>query len=354
MTLLRPGGLCCVVVPDGVISAKGLPAYLRQRIVQKAVLRGIIELPAVTFAQAGTRTKTAILVLQKLDKESPLQREVFFGEAEDLGFEVSKRKGATIKYPSGRNQLPDILRAYKKTHLPDGDEKRAFAIWREVDLATFEAWTPRRFKTDFAYARKSAETEWYLLKELSDLVEAPERRRSQTYSDETYFISVLHVIGEGVLDIAGIKSYTPITPGTPINPGEVIISRLNPRIPRVIVVPDLGRPLLCSTEFEVLRPKKGISPHALSYLLLHQVVQEQLLSLTAGTSASHSRVKPDRIYKMQVPWPAKAVERAFNAMIAEYASSLESLLNGLLNIHRLRRGEDKRLGVVEARITNIG
>ena len=103
---------------------------------------------------------------------------------------------------------------------------------------------------------------------LSDLVGEPRRRRPEPYSAGKLFISVLHVIGEGILDLSAVRSYQPITPGIPISPGEVLISRLNPRIPRVLVVPDLGAPMLCSSEFEVLRPKKNISPYAIAFLLM--------------------------------------------------------------------------------------
>ena len=65
LRLLRDGGRLLIVVPDGVVSAKGTAALLRQHLAGSATLRAVIELPATTFAQAGTRTKTAVLYLQK-------------------------------------------------------------------------------------------------------------------------------------------------------------------------------------------------------------------------------------------------------------------------------------------------
>lgn len=41
----------------------------------------------------------------------------------------------------------------------------------------------------------------------------------------------------------------------------MLVSRINPRIPRVAVVPDLGRDLLCSSEYEILKARAGVSPY---------------------------------------------------------------------------------------------
>ena len=40
---------------------------------------------------------------------------------------------------------------------------------------------------------------------LRDLVESRLHRRPEPYREGKLFISVLHVIGEGILDIAGLK-----------------------------------------------------------------------------------------------------------------------------------------------------
>jgi type I restriction-modification system DNA methylase subunit len=113
LTLLRPGGRCLVVVPDGVVSAAGVAAYARQELADKVRLKAIIELPAETFAQAGTRTKTAVLYFQKGKRGLKEVDRVFLAEVRSLGFQVSKRKGATVKRTEGRNQIPDILDAYR-------------------------------------------------------------------------------------------------------------------------------------------------------------------------------------------------------------------------------------------------
>lgn len=331
LSLLRPGGLCFAVVPDGVISAKGIAAVLRQHLSRSAELVCVIELPPVTFAQAGTRTKTAILGFRK---QVPRQSyATFFADVNDLGFQVSKRKGVTVKKVEGMNELPSVFEAFTNRENTVTSSGPACAIWRDLNPSACDAWTPRTMLFDRAALESRSP---FSLTPLSELTSSPQKRRATAYTEKHYFISVLHVIGEGILDIPGIKSYQPITPGIPVEPGEVILSRINPRIPRVAVVPDLGRKLLCSSEYEVIRPKAGISPYLISFLLLSPFVQEQVQSLTAGTSASHSRIKPKKVYDVLLPNISNDVSADVLTQIKKYEEACKLMTSSLIAIEDIR------------------
>lgn len=331
LALLRPGGICMAVVPDGVVSAKGTAALLRQHIARTAELMSVVELPPVTFAQAGTRTKTAILAF----RNNPPKRSypVFFAESHDLGFQVSKRKGVPVKKSSGKNDLPQILNAYRKDKSARAHSTSNLGRWVELDPSSREAWTPRSILFDPRTVSGASDCNLVPLKELT---EGQIKRRTRSHSSDNYFISVLHIIGEGILDIPGIKSYEPITPGVPVNPGEVIISRINPRIPRAAVVPELGKPLLCSSEYEVIKPKEGVSPYLLCFLLLSPSVQVQIQSLTAGTSASHSRIKPGMILDVLVPDVASANTLFGDELVPAYESACREITDALMRIETIR------------------
>lgn len=343
LSLLREGGRCLVIVPDGVVSAKGIAAYLRQQVARRATLKAVVELPPVTFAQAGTRTKTAVLYFQKNGNLKSNPHTVFFAEADDIGFEVSKRKGVPIKKYVGRNQLPDILEAYKeKAKASLHNDGQPFYCQKEIEPTRLDAWTPRQFRVDHTEVRKRVAGHSTNLVELKELIEyPPQRRRPEKYSDGTLYISVLHIIGEGILDIASVKDYKPVTPGIPVHPGEIIIARINPRIPRILVVPNLGKPLLCSSEFEILRPEKDINPYMIAYQLRSSFVQEQIQALTAGTSASHSRVKPEKLYQVLIPLPKRGTKagQKLTETIAEYERSLKVIAKALQKVSDCRAKE---------------
>jgi hypothetical protein len=302
LTLLKEGGRLLVVVPDSAVSATGLPSILRQCLKTGATVKAVIELPQVTFAQAGTRAKTCILYLVKGVQPDP-QKSVFLAKSEAVGFDVSYRRGVQVKVTKGSNDLPLILKAYRSDFDPEAGG-RANRLTRELsespscvrlsyDEYIDHTWTPNRYSADRfqALGRLGSSPEIQAVP-LSGLVEFQnEKRTNERFDEGSLFVSVLHIAGEGMLDIHGVRSYRPKTPGIRVEPGEIIFSRINPRIPRVFVMPKLGEKMLCSSEFAILAAKNGTDPFLIAYLLRTGSVQRQILSLTSGTSSSHSRIK---------------------------------------------------------------
>ncbi len=341
LTLLKTGGVCLVVVPDGVVSAKGIAALARQHLARSAEIIGIVELPPVTFAQAGTRTKTAVLGFRKTigpRRSYP----VFFSEVTDLGFQVSKRKGVPVKRSEGVNQLPEIATAFKSSFTSGerGASPVASAVWKDLSPDNYAAWTPRTMLFDREALERRVSHRLLPLRELTEL---PKKRRARAYTEDCYFVGVLHIIGESILDIPGIKSYQPVTPGLPVEPGEVLFSRINPRIPRVAVVPELGKKLLCSSEYEILTPKMGVSAYLLAFVLLSPLVQEQIQSLTAGTSASHSRIKPKKVYDVLIPDLKRADQNEIAKELERYEKTCQQITSSLIAIEDIRNSLDQLL-----------
>ena len=149
LSLLKAGGVCLVVLPDSVISAKGMPAVARQHLTRNAEILGVVDLPSVTFAQAGTRTKTAILAFQRTVAPRSSYA-VHFAEISDLGFSVSKRKGVPVKRSEGRNQLPLALARLKgETPAEQGGLAEDPKIATDtVSPSELSAWTPRTLLFD--------------------------------------------------------------------------------------------------------------------------------------------------------------------------------------------------------------
>ena len=84
----------------------------------------------------------------------------------------------------------------------------------------------------------------------------------------------------------------------------VLVSKLNPRFPRVWNVPEVGGvPALASTEFVVLEPTI-CSTNVLWAMVQHPRFARALQSLVAGTSGSHQRVRPAEMLSALVPDPS--------------------------------------------------
>ncbi|MCT1458487.1 restriction endonuclease subunit S [Aestuariimicrobium sp. p3-SID1156] len=82
---------------------------------------------------------------------------------------------------------------------------------------------------------------------------------------------------------------------------SVLLSKLNPRFPRVWDVPDPEDSAAASTEFLVLEPK-SLPTSALWAVLANSRTTAYLSEHAAGTSGSHQRVRPD--VAMDLPAPA--------------------------------------------------
>ncbi len=329
ISLLKEGGILLAVVPDGVIGGSGTAALARQYLSQKSEVLSIVHLPPVTFAQAGTRTKTAVLILRK----GRSRQSKFFGaDVESLGFDVVRRKGAAFKRPIGTNQLDMVLQTAKSLEtLEAGVVSRSpMMVVSQADLSVVKDWDVKQFALEEAQA--GDEYDCLPLAEVVDFVGA--ERRSKRYSDGCRYLSILHVVSEGVWDYPSIFQYEPITPGTPANPGEVLLSKINPRIPRVAIVPDLDGDTIVSTEFEVLRPKHGYSPEEVCWMLRDPFVQRQLEGLASGTSASHNRIKPEKLRQVILRVSRDASIRAKTASL--YRDALGEIDRGLRSILALR------------------
>jgi type I restriction enzyme S subunit len=137
----------------------------------------------------------------------------------------------------------------------------------------------------------------------------------------------------------------------------VLLSKLNPRIPRVWVPscsPGVRR--VCSTEFLVATPAGGYTTEYLwAYFLSHDFI-ERFASLVTGTSGSHQRVNAEHLLAMQCLLPPSTAVTRFTdvagpilrrvaqglhesqALAAVRDALLPKLLSGDLPIRRPRDG----------------
>lgn len=340
LALLRDGGKLFIVVPDSTVSSRGLAETLRVRLMGKARLKGVVELPSVTFAQAGTRTKTSILYIEKRLDKSPDDL-LAMAIIEDLGFQVSMRKGVAVKKYEGTNELSVLSKSL--FNWPGGKgvvSENPSCIIEYADDVEQKSWTASHYSAKRLRATASInailETE---VKQLQEIVnfETQSRRRLKA-EPGSKCISVLHVIGDGVINFNELMSYNPKTKGNVCFPGDILISKINPRIPRVIVVPDLGFPTTCSKEFEILSVKEGIDPYWVSYILLNKLVQDQIQSLTSGTSSSHNRIKTSELKIVEVPVPKTERKKIdMSKVVSTYRDSINSMILSSFNIYKMRQ-----------------
>lgn len=341
LTLLKPSGRLVIVVPDSVVSAKGIYKEFREKLLERAEIKFVIELPGVTFAQAGTRTKTCVIYLQKNEpNDNDL---IYMASCDDVGFEVKSRKGAPVKIKKGINKMIEISQSYieSKGSLLANEE---FVIVNNDPSCTYVSrrgisngyLTPNFYNSSRLNHLKNVTSsnqngEEYKFKNLEEIVEfVTKKRKSFMVDEEIKHISVLHINSDGIIDFEEAEKFYPMGKGRECFPGDIIFSKINPRIYRIAVVPEYNKKLVCSNEFEILRPIKDGDSYLVYALLNVEEVKQQVMSSTSGTSSSHNRIKTEALRNIMIPYPSFENE----SMIREHAKIIEEMINQKYTAHQ--------------------
>lgn len=345
--LLKPNGKLVIVLPDSVFSANGLNAHVRNLILSHYRVNAVIEMPAVTFAQAGTRTKTSILYLTK--SVPKIDDKIIMAICNNIGYIVKERLGVPIKIASGINDIYTISKIYieYKRNKQIISHNPSVTCVKKNDLIN-EIINPSFYGADRLQALSELETrniEGYELRTLSEIVKCVTLgRKNQNTSESIKHISVLHINPDCTIDLQQVLSYTPISKGRTCSKGDILFSKINPRIPRMTVVPEFDKSLVCSNEFEIFQPSSDIGAYAICFLLKMSYVAKQIEHLTSGTSSSHSRIKREQLMNIKIPYPVSksakkeikdidtSIQRAFeekyiaDAVLREQLKKLERIL----------------------------
>lgn len=118
---------------------------------------------------------------------------------------------------------------------------------------------------------------------------------------------------------------------------SVLISKLNPRIPR-IWLPATTEPnrAISSTEFLVVSPRSGGSREFLYCMFANDSFMSKLATMVTGTSGSHQRIRPDSLLDMQIVIPSKAAIRDFTNAVAPMLQRVQSNIEQSRTLANLR------------------
>ena len=330
ISLLKPNGRLVIVVPDSVVSAKGIYEAFRKELMNSCDIKAILELPGVTFAQAGTRTKTVIMYIQK---KASINREIFMGVCNDVGYIVKERAGVPVKIQEGINEMYDISKSYLKNEKIE-DEK--FKIVCNIPSATIisheyimdNVLNPSFYSADRLNSLiklESIDSTKFTVKKLGEIVEFKnKKRKSFNVSDEIKHISVLHINSDSTIDLEQARLFKPVSKGRICESGDILFSKINPRIPRLAVMPETNETFVCSNEFEIIRVKEGISQYLLTEILKLPYVRQQIENLTSGTSSSHNRIKTEQLNEILIPLPraGSEIEKKYNIIADKIEESI--------------------------------
>jgi type I restriction enzyme S subunit len=129
-----------------------------------------------------------------------------------------------------------------------------------------------------------------------------------------------------------------------VPPGAVLLSKLNPRIPRVWAPNCIPSNSVCSTEFLVLIPNEGVDRNFFKYLCASTAVASQMELHAIGTTGSHQRIHPTQVMAIEVKTPTDDEER----------SAISSVLRDIdAELSNLNRRRDKTVELKQAMMQEL-
>ena len=122
-----------------------------------------------------------------------------------------------------------------------------------------------------------------------------------------------------------------------INDSTVLLSKLNPRIPRIwLPEPSGRRRAITSTEFIGLKPKSGVTREFIYAKCCSDEFAGQFGSLAIGTSTSHQRVKPENLLAMPSTVPDQRTIARFTKLVSPMLTVSQQLRSQIQNLRRTR------------------
>jgi type I restriction-modification system DNA methylase subunit len=272
---IAPGGIIVTIVPDSILVNRGAFAQLRALLLKTCQIEAVFSLPPVTFAAAGTSTKTSILVLRR--QQSKSTHRTFFGVAREVGFDVVTRSGQRRRVHHARSDLAHLLTAFKAKK--DTPLARWVAVSSETKRwdAGFHA-SPE--PTGQTVAQGGIPLQVSDVAELVDLRQDPRRRKEADFA----YIEISDI--DGRTGLVGHKRLpvadAPSRARKIVREGDVLVSTVRPERGAIGVVPHDLDGAVCSTGFAVLRCREGMHPFTLAWLLKGEDVRRQMVKHNIG------------------------------------------------------------------------
>ena len=121
-----------------------------------------------------------------------------------------------------------------------------------------------------------------------------------------------------------------------VSKNSILVSKLNPRVPRIWLVSNVEDNYVCSTEFQNLKPKVTAHLMFLYSLFNSRDVIDELTMSASGTSGSHQRVKPEDMLNITFRTPSLDYLEQYSSLIAPSMQKVASNKQQIKTLENLR------------------
>ncbi len=263
LKVLKPGGVCGIVLPDGVFNNVS-SIKLREYILEHAEVIASIDLPENVFKASGTGCETGILFFKKKEKKNENKTNFDAYKINYVGYETQTKFAKKII----QNDLLDIL---------NDKENIQKTIVENLN-------TTKRFDGKYYFRKKKN-----INKPLLDIFENSGGKISETYKNSSDIIRYVQYADiDPVFGI--IKSFTemelceaPSRAKIVINTGDILIPKLKQSSDKIAIVTKEFDGCVATNGFKVIRPKKGKDSELVFALFRNKEIQQQLQDYSSGT-----------------------------------------------------------------------
>lgn len=294
---LKPGCDMFIVLPEGLMNNKKY-LYFRKWLLSKVDLLLSISLPEGAFIPfGGSVSKTCILGVRKKStaKEYVCPGYIFLGKVIEIGYEQGKK----VYKPTEKNDLQEF--EYMMNEVFDGiryTSNNAECGWIEQNELT-------EYRIDANYLlnkidKKALEQQYSQVVPLSEICTV-ENESISVAADETYYYLEVPDISPQMGSITNIRKMKGDLLGDSFHkfyPGDILFTRINPRINRVAIAPPVRTCGIMSKEIYRIVHKenqyvKEENKYVICAILQSEPVIKQIVRLSTGSSSSRARVQVD-------------------------------------------------------------
>jgi len=109
-----------------------------------------------------------------------------------------------------------------------------------------------------------------------------------------------------------------------VKSNSILVSKLNPRFPRTWAIGEIEEERsICSTEFQVLVPRKPFYYSYCLWLFAQTFVIDKMKGNASGTSGSHQRVRPQDILDIEIALPTDEVLKLHHVTVSAISKQID-------------------------------
>lgn len=276
---LMPGGRLLAIVPDSILTNKGLFEDLRRGLADKVEIRSVVSLPVETFGTTGTNTKTSVLYLRKRRSEELYRSAAYFAMCRNVGYSVVTRGTQKKKVASGESELPQMLREFSTS---EPSAKLGRWVRNAETTKRWDATYHSSLPLEIGYRLDNPSATDVFVSSVARL--SADKVDPRKWASGTFrYIEISDVDPRTcMVETKDVPcSEAPSRARKLVRAGDVLFSTVRPDRRVVGVVREGQDGAVCTTGFAVLRPH-GVEPLLLAHLLKADFVTVQVLRNNIG------------------------------------------------------------------------